>query len=84
MPGPFESQAKSFDVKSLTQLPSRSHTALVTEVARHLRPAPYLRRMGDIIAAGLPHVYNGLHLRLEKDANYVWRVGGLEVRKHLG
>ena len=35
--------------------------------------------MGDAIAAGMPSVYNGLHLRLEKDANYVRRVGGEEV-----
>jgi hypothetical protein len=39
--------------------------------------------MGDAIAAGMPPVYNGLHLRLEKDANYVRRVGGVEVRIRL-
>ena len=57
----------------------RSHTALVTEVARHVRPAPYLQRLGGVIVDGIASMYNGLHLRLEKDAGYVRRVGGIEV-----
>ena len=52
----------------------------MTEVARHIRPAPYLQRMGNAIAGGMPPVYNGLHLRMEKDANYVRKIGGEEVR----
>ncbi len=44
-----------------------------------MRPAPYLQRLGGVIANGIASAYNGLHLRLEKDAGYVRRVGGIEV-----
>ena len=57
----------------------RSHTALITEVARHVRPAPHLRQLGHTIMGRMANVYNGLHLRLEKDSGYVRRVGGVEV-----
>ena len=44
-----------------------------------MRPAPYLQRLGAVVADGIASAYNGLHLRLEKDAGYVRRVGGIEV-----
>ena len=50
-------------------------------MARHVRPASYLQRLGAVVVDGIGTAYNGLHLRLEKDAGYVRRVGGIEVEK---
>jgi hypothetical protein len=50
----------------------RSHTELVEEISRNLRPAPHIQRLADTIVARLTAEgpYNGLHLRAEEDAHF--------------
>ena len=62
---------------------------LVAEAARHLRAAPRLvtlaaRIKSAILARSTESTYNGLHLRMEADSNYVKVMGGVEVRPHIG
>ena len=65
----------------------RSPIDLLSAVSRNLPPAPNVQRLADSIVAGItgssrrnPAPFNGLHLRLEKDAGYLETLGGLEVR----
>ncbi len=60
----------------------RSGVDLVEEVSRNLRPAPRIRRAADAIVANLTAggaAFNGIHLRLERDAGFKDLVGGEEV-----
>ena len=59
----------------------RSHTELVEEISRNLRPAPYIQRLADktvtrLTAAG---PFNGLHLRAEEDAHFWDQYASREV-----
>ena len=62
----------------------RSHTELIEEVARNLRPAPRIRTaatavVAEVNARGGP-AFNGVHLRVEADANFQTYATGTEVR----
>ena len=63
---------------------ARSHTDLIEEVARNLRPAPAIRAAADVIVANLTAggaAFNGIHLRMEADADYQHLAGdGDEAR----
>ena len=65
----------------------RSHTELIEEVSRNLRPAPRIRTTADAIVAGLTArgaAFNGVHLRVEADANFQTYANGTEVRSWAG
>ena len=61
----------------------RSHTELIEEVSRNLRPAPRIRAAAEDIVARLTAggaAFNGVHLRLEGDANFrTFTEGSTEV-----
>ena len=51
----------------------RSHTQLIEEVSRNLRPAQRIQQTADAIVSKLTAdgaVYNGVHLRAEADAEF--------------
>ncbi len=51
----------------------RSHTELIEEVSRNLRPAPRIRAVAEEIVSQLTaggEAFNGVHLRVEGDANF--------------
>ena len=60
----------------------RSHTELVEEIARNLRPAAHIQRLADKIEARLMATgpYNGLHLRAEADAHFWDHYTGSQVQ----
>ncbi len=60
-------------------LADRSHTDLIEEVSRNVLAAPRIRRLADVIVARLSAsgaTFNGVHLRLEQDANWQDRIAG--------
>ena len=65
----------------------RSHSELVEEVARNLRPAPRIRTAAMAVVAELTArgaAFNGVHLRVEADANFQTYANGTEVRSCAG
>ncbi len=66
----------------------RSHTELIEEVARNLRPAPRIRTAATAVVAELTaregSAFNGVHLRVEADANFQTYANGNEVRGCAG
>ncbi len=67
----------------MSYLLSRSQTELIEEVARNLRPAPAIRTAADAIVAALTAggaAFNGIHLRMEADADFQDAGGGDEAR----
>ena len=64
---------------------SRSPIELLSTVNDHLAPARHLAHLADAIVAGIkaengvPQPFNGVHLRVEGDADYQSKLGGLEV-----
>ena len=67
----------------VTRAAAYSHTELIEEVSRNLRPAPRIREAADAIVGELTangSVYNGVHLRVEADANFKTYADTAEVR----
>ena len=65
----------------------RSHTELIEEVSRNLRPAPPICKAAAAIVTQLTArgaAFNGVHLRVEADANFQTYVDGDEVRRLTG
>ena len=60
-----------------------SHVELVSDISRLLKPAAYLQRLAEKVIAGFPEgssaAFNGLHLRMEEDSQYIEMLGGVEV-----
>jgi hypothetical protein len=57
---------------------------VIESVARSLAFAPSLERLADKVRAGLGEAYNGLHLRLEKDAkDWATLSGGMKSLEYL-
>ena len=74
----FRCAASDLTVFCLT----RSHTELIEEVSRNVLAAPRIQRLADIIVSRLSAAgaaINGVHLRLELDANFQTRVAGGET-----
>ena len=63
----------------------RGALSMIEDVARHLRPAPRIAAAADSIVSALHAAgpYNGIHLRMEADAQYQDLVGGTEARRCL-
>ena len=58
---------------------------LVTEIVENLRPPRYVASLAERIVANLTaggFAYNGLHLRIEDDTDWVDGSGGADVRLH--
>lgn len=67
----------------------RSNLRVVTEVAKSLEFSPLIHAMADRIIEGMTaggaHDYNGVHLRIEKDArDWAMIMGGQQVRLGRG
>lgn len=72
---------------SFYSLRTLSNLRVVTEVAKSLEFAPQIRAMADRIVEGMTeggkHEYNGVHLRIEKDArDWALIMGGQQVVWH--
>ena len=60
-----------------------SHVGLVAEIVDNLRPPPHVAALAERIVANLTAErggFNGLHLRIEDDTDWVDGSGGADVR----
>ena len=58
---------------------------LVTEIVENLRPPPHVASLAERIVANMTAgggAFNGLHLRIEDDTDWVDGSGGADVRPY--